>query len=401
MKITSVEIIPFDQPYKGNLIFSAGGKGNAGTKAVGNFILIKIKTDEGFEGIGSSIGFYPTPQLNKGCSRDGAMVLLRDLATLLIGEDPLRTSYLLDKMENAMGGWFLENWWVLSFLDCALYDLKGKILGVPVYDLLGGIQREEIPLEWIQSFHGDPAAQAEEAKRYVDAGFKSVKVHVNAVPGMAVKRMKAVREAVGPDIPIGVDMGCSFDAHDALRTIEALDEYNLNFAEQPLPVFDYDGLVSLRSKTHVPIVADTSAFSVDQFYQLIKINAVDSAHCLICRVGGLRRAQKWADLADVAHIDYQICNLANTVANAAAAHFAVSRRKRGKFNDELGIFLYLHGTTDTDSITDDIVVDPSAAGRIANGTLYAPGRKPGLGVELDEAQFAKYVSQSVGTIVVD
>jgi L-alanine-DL-glutamate epimerase-like enolase superfamily enzyme len=229
MKISSVELIPFDQPYKGNLIFSSHA-----TKAVGSFIFDRIKTDEGIEGIGSSIGFSPSPNMNKGCSREGAMVLLKDLSQQLIGEDPLRTGYLMDKLENTVGGWYGENWWVMSYLDGALYDLKGKFLNVPVYALLGGRYRDKIPLEHIQSFQPTAEAQAEEAKRYIDAGFKSIKLHVDAKPGMAVKRMKAVREAVGPDIPIGVDMGCNFRVHDALRIIEELDEYDLDFAEKAL-----------------------------------------------------------------------------------------------------------------------------------------------------------------------
>ena len=95
MKIKSVELIPFDQPYKGNLIFSSHV-----TKAVGAFVLVRITTDEGIVGIGSSVGFSPSPNMNKGLSREGCMVLLKDLSTLLIGEDPLNTNYLMDKVEK-------------------------------------------------------------------------------------------------------------------------------------------------------------------------------------------------------------------------------------------------------------------------------------------------------------
>lgn len=393
MKITSVELIPFDQPYKGNLVFSANS-----VKAVGAFVLVRINTDEGYFGIGSSVGFSPSPNMNKGLSREGCMVLLKDLSSLLIGEDPLRTGYLMDKVEQAIGGWYGENWWVLSYLDGALYDLKGKILNVPVYDLLGGKYRDRIPLEHIQSFQPTAEAQADEAKRYVDAGFKSIKLHVDAAPGMAVKRMKAVREAVGPDIPIGVDMGCNFRAHDALRVIEAMDEYNLNFVEQALAAYDYDGMVALRQKTRVPMVADTSALSVNEAYNLVKLKAVDSCHALICRIGGLRRAAKWMDLMDTAFIDYQICHLGNSVANAAAAHLAVTRKQNARFNDELAIYLYLHGTTDTKSIKDDIVFE--ANGRIEDGYLYAPETRPGLGIELNAELLKRYQAHDMCPIVV-
>ena len=393
MKITKVEIIPFDQEYKGRLVFSSGS-----TPAKGAFILVKIHTDEGIYGMGSAVGFNLPPRTKNGNTRGSAMALMKDLAPLLIGEDPLRTDYLIDKLEDAMGGWYCENWVVLAHFDSALYDLKGKILGVPVYDLLGGLYREVVPLEHIQSFQPTPEQQAEEAARYIAAGFKSIKLHVDADGPMSVKRMKAVREALGPHIPIGADMSAGYRVHDALDTINRMNEYNLHFAEQPLNSYDTEGMKILRAKTNVPLVADQGARSITEAYERIRANAFDGAHCLLYRIGGIRRAVKWADMMDTAHIEYQICNLGNSIAAATGAHFAVSRPKREAFLDEIGIYLYLHGTTDTASIRDDIVKAPAA--EIKNGNLYAP-KGPGLGVELDEEVFARHIATSVGSIVVD
>jgi L-alanine-DL-glutamate epimerase-like enolase superfamily enzyme len=393
VKITRIEIIALDQPHKGRLIFATGP-----TPAANNFILMKIHTDEGHVGLGSSYSFPDAPLLKSGVSREGAMVLMTDLARMLIGEDPRRTHHLLNKLETSISGWYSENWYVLGTFDCALYDLKGKLCGVPVYELLGGLQRERIPLEHIQSFLPTPEEAAEEAKRYVDAGFKSIKLHVNSDARNALARMKAAREALGPDIPIGVDMGMAYSLSGALRTIERLDEYDLNFVEQPLPAYDIEGQVLLRQKCRVPILADHGAMSISEAFASIKAGAYDGAHCLLCRVGGIHRAVKWADLMDISFTDYQICNQGNTIAAAAGAHFAVARKKSDRFNDELGLFLYLHGTTDTKSITDDIVRDPGFI--IENGELHSP-RGPGLGVELDDDMVARYRSPSLQPIVVD
>ena len=393
MKISKVEIIPFDQQYKGNLIFSAGS-----TPAVGSFILVRITTDEGFVGLGSTVGLNKPPMTKNGNSRGSAMALMKDLAPLLIGEDPLRTDYLFDKLEDAIGDWYCENWVVLSFFDHALYDLKGRILGIPTYDLLGGLYREKIPLEHIQSFLPTPEAQAEDALRFIEAGFKSIKLHVDANSEMSIKRMKAARKVLGPDVPIGTDMSAGYRVSDALYTIERMNEYDLHFAEQPLHAYDTEGMKILRSKTNVPMIADQAARSITESYERIRVNAFDAAHCLIYRIGGIRRAVKWANLMDMAYIDYQICTLGNSIAAAAAAHFAVTRPKREKFLDQLGIYLYLHGTTDTASIKDDVIVAPS--GEIKDGYLHAPNG-PGLGIEINEEVLSRCIPADISPIVIE
>ncbi|MDR5653342.1 mandelate racemase/muconate lactonizing enzyme family protein [Ruixingdingia sedimenti] len=393
MKITSIEIIALDQPHKGRLIFATGP-----TPASNNFILMKIHTDTGHTGIGSSYSYPDAPLLKSGVSREGAMVLMKDMARMLIGEDPRRTHHLLNRLETSINGWYSENWYVLGTFDCALYDLKGKILGVPVHDLLGGIQRDRIPLEHIQSFLPTPEEAAAEAKAHIDAGFRSIKLHVNADPKNALARFRAMRDTLGAEVPIGVDMGMAYNLSGALRTIEQLDEYGLNFVEQPLPAYDVEGHVLLRSKTRVPLIADHGMMSVGEAFGAIKAGAYDGGHCLVCRVGGIHRAVKWADLMDQAFLDYQICNQGNSIAAAAGAHFAVTRRKSDRFNDELSLFLYLHGTMDTASITDDIVKTPGFV--IENGTLRAPGDAPGLGVELVDEAVEHYRHRDLPVITV-
>ena len=393
MKISKVEIIPFDQPYKGEMVYATGG-----VPAVGTFLLVRITTDEGVAGIGSGNGYTAPPRLGMGNSRESAMVLMKHLASALIGEDPLNTERLLDKLESMTAGAYAEDWWTLHHFDSALYDLKGKILGVPVYELIGGLYRDRIPLEHIQSFLPTPEAQAVQAKEFIDAGYHSIKLHVGADPKLAVARFKAVREAVGPDIKIGTDMGAAYNVPDALRVIEESNEYDLHYAEQPLSTYDYDGFISLRNRTKVPLVADQSGLSVNEAYRMIKLGAFDSFHCLLPRVGGIRRAIKYANLMEVANLDYQICTVGNSITQAAGVHFAFSRRKKEKLLDELGIFLYLHGTKDTNSITGDIVKQIS--GKIENGYLYPPSG-PGLGVELDEEALAEFAAPDLKKIVVE
>jgi len=383
MKINKVEIIPIDIPQHTPFRVSSGGS------TASNFVILKILTDEGFEGIGSSKSFG-----GMNPSRESAMLIMKDIASeVLLGQDPLNTDLILNNVEARV----FESWPILAHFDYALYDLKGKILNVPVYQLLGGLCREEVPLEWIIILD-DPEVQAEIALKYLKAGFHSLKLHVGGDHKMAVKRFRTVREAVGPDIPIGIDLAEVCKTHDALRLIEELVPYNLHFVEQPFAAYDIDSFVDIKGRTSVPLVGDASARSVVEVHNMINRRAADIFHTLLGRIGGLRKATKYTNLIEAANLDYAICVLGTGISHAAGAHFAVSRLKSGKILDELGLIFYLYGGTETKGITTDITKEIN--GKIENGHLYPP-KGPGLGVELNEEMVERYAASGTNKIVVE
>jgi L-alanine-DL-glutamate epimerase-like enolase superfamily enzyme len=388
MKINRVEIIPVDIPYKIPFRVSYGGVTS------GSQIIFRILTDEGIDGVGSSIGFGKI-----GLTREGAMAHMKSIASgLLLGQDPLNTEAILSRLDVLLPG----NWRIKAHIDYALYDLKGKILNVPVYQLLGGLCREKIPLEWILMMD-EPEVQAKLATECIEAGFHSIKMHVGGDPKLAVRRFKTVREAVGPDIPISIDMASvagsvsHWNAHDALRLIEELDKYDLHYAEQPVTTNDIDGFKAIKSRTNVPLAADASADSVDEVYGMIKQEAADIFHALMGRIGGIRKTLTYTNLVDAANLDYAICVLGNGIEHAAGAHFAVSRVKRERIFDEISLIFYLYGGTETKNITTDVTKEIS--GRIEKGYLYPP-KGPGLGIELNEDMVNRYLAKDVGKIVV-
>jgi L-alanine-DL-glutamate epimerase-like enolase superfamily enzyme len=383
MKISKVEIIPIDIPQHTPFRVSSGGS------TASNFVILKILTDEGFEGIGSSKSFG-----GMNPSRESAMLIMKDIASeVLLGQDPLNTDLILNNVEARV----FESWPILAHFDYALYDLKGKILNVPVYQLLGGLCREEVPLEWIIILD-DPEVQAEIALKYLKAGFHSLKLHVGGDHKMAVKRFRTVREAVGPDIPIGIDLAEVCKTHDALRLIEELVPYNLHFVEQPFAAYDIDSFVDIKGRTSVPLVGDASARSVVEVHNMINRRAADIFHTLLGRIGGLRKATKYTNLIEAANLDYAICVLGTGISHAAGAHFAVSRLKSGKILDEFGLIFYLYGGTETKGITTDITKEIN--GKIENGHLYPP-KGPGLGVELNEEMVERYAASGTNKIVVE
>jgi muconate cycloisomerase len=189
-----------------------------------------------------------------------------------------------------------------------------------------------------------------------------------------------------------------WNAHDALRLIEALDQHHLHYAEQPVTTQDIDGFKAIKKRTHVPLAADASADSVGEAYNVIKAGAADIFHALMGRIGGIRRTLKFTDLVDTANLDYAICVLGNGIEHAAGAHFAVSRAKRERILDELGLIFYLYGGTETKQITTDVTKEIN--GRIEKGYLYPP-RGPGLGIELNLEMIERYLATDIGTLMVD
>ena len=115
------------------------------------------------------------------------------------------------------------------------------------------------------------------------------------------------------------------------------------------------------------------------------------------RIGGFRKTLRFTDLIDTANLDYAVCVLGNGIEHAAGAHFAVSRAKRERILDELGLIFYLHGRTQTKDITEDITKEIN--GKIENGYLYPPNG-PGLGVELDEKMLDRYQAPDISRIMI-
>jgi len=389
MKISRVEIIPIDIPYKMPFRVSYGGVTS------GSYLILRLVTDEGIDGVGSSIGFGKV-----GLNRESAMAIMKSIASaLLLAKDPLNTEAILSRIDVALPG----SWRIKAHFDYALYDLKGKILNVPVYQLLGGLCREKIPLEWILMMD-DPEVQAETALKYIEAGFHSIKMHTGGEPKMALKRFRAVREAVGPDVPIAVDISSTigtpshWNAFDALRLIEELNKYDLYYAEHPVSIADIDGFKAIKSRTTVPLAADASADSVAEAYNVIRHDAADIFHGLMGRIGGIRKNLQFTNLVDTANLDYAICVLGNGIEHAAGAHFAVSRPKRERILDELGLLFYLYGGTETKDITTDVTKEIN--GRIEKGYLYPP-KGPGLGVELNWEMIDRYRVPGLDTIVAE
>lgn len=258
-------------------------------------VLVTIRTDDGVSGYG---------MVGTG-SPAGAAVVQHHLRPLVIGEDPFDVELLWARMYRATipagrRGLVLA---AISAIDIALWDILGKALGQPVYNLLGGRSCDRLRAYVSQSYaREDLGLVREEATGYVDAGFTGLKMRFGYGPvdgraGMRgnVALVRTVRDAVGPDVELMADAYMGWDAGYAVRMIRMLEEFDLAWVEEPVHPDDIDGLVRVRNAVRTPIAAGEHEAGRWGFRILLERGAVDILQPDVDRIGGITEARRiWA-----------------------------------------------------------------------------------------------------------
>lgn len=368
MKITRIEPIPINVPLKKGLTTKTAH----GEHIDSPYVLVRVHTDEGLIGLGEAT---VAPRWS-GETSVGCVEALRNfLAPAICGEDPTRVSLVRQKMDRVLK----LNPFTKAAVEMALWDLAGKAAGVPVYQLLGGLLRDEVPIKMVVGAFGiDKACSLSE--RFLDWGVKCLKVKVGLDPAGDLARVKAVRELAGPDIPIGIDANCGWNAAQARRMLARLEELDILFAEQPVGVHDPATMADVRRSTTIPIMADESIFTLNDAFHLTRHHAADILSVYPGKHGGIQATLEIGHVARAAGI---VCamgsNLELGVGTAAMLHLAVAEPSIDSETypaDLLGPLYH-----DADMITEPLSIGPVTA---------KPPSGPGLGVELDEDQLARY-----------
>jgi L-alanine-DL-glutamate epimerase-like enolase superfamily enzyme len=380
MKITKIECIPVSIP------FAKPMKMGLGTASVSDAVIIKIHTDEGITGIcetGDTSPWY------MGEGQDSIMYNINKVfaPNILLGEDPFNIERIIARMDKAAK---LNNQ-AKAVVDYALHDIMGKALGVPVYKLLGGLSNERIPLAFVMS-SGTPEEVVAEGQSLIKAGYKALKLKVG---GKSIEEdwemLGALRKAVGNNIKIMTDTNGGWDYLQALRFLRGAVKYDLFLAEQPVPYWDMDGLARLRRKVDVPVFADESAKELNDLMKLIQRDAVDGFFLKVPKAGGIHKSQKWVAIAQSVGLMVMCgCMIDSGIGTAANIHFLAATEWMGKIEQEAIGPLNLHNRPDTvkPPIENDLAVKVP---RYEGGFVYPPDG-PGLGVELNEANVARYAS---------
>ena len=339
-------------------------------------LIVRVHTDEGISGVGE-VDSAPL-------AAQGAILgpyshsVTSGLKRLLIGEDPFQTEYLWHKMfrENVYGGRFGVGFHAMSGIDIALWDIKGKKLGMPIWKLLGGGFRKNIRCYASVLFEQTPEKTAETARGLIDQGFSAVKFGWGPMGQDAkgdVQLVAKAREGLGPDADLMVDAGLPWDAKTAIQRARAFADYDIFWLEEPLMPDDYVGYRKLANSTHVRIAAGEEESGRNTFRRLIAEGDVDVVQVDLTRCGGFTEAIKIAAIA--ADYGKLVANHGFTtyINVAAALHFLNS------IPNAL-IAEYVAQDHEGNSLRECLTRQKI---RSKDGYLSFP-EEPGLGVDLDE-----------------
>jgi muconate cycloisomerase len=368
MRIERVECIKVLVPIKPELAI----RSSAGLHAASPFLIVRVHTDEGIMGLGEA---SCTPAWSGEDHHTAAHFIDGTLGPALVGRDPRDVEALARMLDRLVPG----NDFTKSALQMALWDILGKAAGLPLYRLWGGAVRERIPLKFSVSGR-EPEAAAGIGAWAVGQGFRTLKVKVGTGVDADVERVRAVRQAAGPGIRLGVDANCGWSVREAIAALRAMEPLDLLFAEQPVPREDPAWMAEVRRATGVPLIADESVFNLQDAMAIVRAGAADVFSVYAGKGGGLIGARKIAAVAEAAGLTCTVgSNLELGVASAAMIHLALSTpgiEPEAFPCDIIGPYYY-----EEDLLTTPLPLRDGAAGAV-NG--------PGLGVELDEAAVARY-----------
>lgn len=358
MKITGVRTVVVYVPRR-----KAYGRTYAsglGPRTYSEHCIVFVDTDSGITGVGEAATVFA----RRGRLLAGEIEQL--LAPAVVGEDAFRIAHLAARMDAALDGSEPAK----AAIEMALFDAVGKALGTPAYNLLGGLVRERVRLSYSIGF-GEPAEMAAFAAEKARQGFHTVKAKLGRDWKTDVDAVRRIREAVGADTVVRVDANMSWrTVAEAARVIDAIEPFDIELVEQPLPPRELDAMAELRRRVRVPIMVDESLWTPRDAMEVVRRGAADIANVYVAESGGLLAAARSFAICEAAGIPCMIGSMPELgIATAAQIHLGVAMTNLKLDSDCCGV-LYHEA---------DLLRTPL---RIADGYAYPPSG-PGLGVEVD------------------
>lgn len=287
-----------------------------GTMHYAQNVLIHIFTDNGWKGVGECSAF---PVIT-GETQDTCLALAQDFARIWKGKDALQIEDRMRELDN----FIIHNHTIKSAFDMALYDLAAKRAGQPLYRYLGGTYTEPesdltIGINTIENM----AATAHDF--ITNRGVHAIKIKLGKKVADDVERVKAIREAVGPNILLRLDANQGWDYEAAAWALDRMDAYDIQFCEQPMPKYLDHKMPALRQITGIKLMADESVFSKPDAERIISEKAFDYVNIKLCKAGGIHNAFKIHDTCRNNGISNMLGGmLESRVALSANVHFALA-----------------------------------------------------------------------------
>lgn len=319
MPITSATAEPIEGKVRPDIAIIS----SLGSHLVGQYVLVKLGDDQGRVGLGEA----SVTCIWSGETQAGVISLFeQEIKPVLLGADPFDCEWILRRLDRAIHA----NSFAKAAVEMALLDLQGKTLGVPVYKLLGGCDPEAasrgVRLKFVVGAV-EPDVAAERAARMTERGWTCIKVKVarHAHPRIDIERLRAVREAIGPDVMLTVDANGGYTVEQAVWAASHFEKLDVALFEQPTRRGDHRAMVDVRRKTAIPIMADESVFTPLDALEVVRHEAADVLSLYPGKHGGMRPTQSIAKMAEAAGIVCTIgSNLEREVATAAMAHVTVA-----------------------------------------------------------------------------
>ncbi len=366
MKITDVKTIRLRAtiPTEGQ-VFSRSGVRNTRSTT-----LVQVETDEGVSGIGSASGNGELIEV----------IVAKVLKPLLIGMDPTEIDEIWDKAYFRGGHKEFGTRGIgvvaLSGVDIALWDILGKVRGVPVYQLLGGKCRDKVPVYATALYPEEPEKVAARARAFADQGFHGVKIKVGFDLEQDIRIVRAVREELGKDFTVMTDANQGYSVDVGLKAAAAFAECGAFWLEEPLFVEDIEGHATLREKTKVPIAVGENLHTYYAFENFIVRGAVDFIQPDVARAGGITEIKRITALAAKHNVPVSFHTWGDGVALAASVHLSAALKDC--------IVMELDYTYNP--LREELLNEPF---KVQKGFLTPPD-KPGLGIELNPQALERF-----------
>lgn len=360
----------------------------------GHSLFVKIYTNQDVWGCGEGVDATP-----------GTYHLVKLFESRLKGKNPLNVHRLFEDLrksgffEGAQSGMFIA---VLSAIETALWDLAGKALGVPVYQLLGGKFRDKIRVYCDTALYQNrlptPKDFADSALQAKKMGFNAIKFDLDqrddpnkydlynwtASPGELQRmfdQISAARQAVGPNIDICVDMHGRYDAPTGHQVAKRMESLNLMWLEEPIPAENPEAYKAITDSTSTPICAGENHYLAYGFRRLLELNAVDIIMPDLQKAGGLGEGQRIANLANLYYVPFAPHMVASYLGAMASCHVCASVPNFMILEWQI----YFH----TDPMFKEIV---TYDGPMVENSFITVSNKPGIGVEINEEAMKKYAT---------
>ena len=351
-----------------------------------NLCFVRIDTDEGIHGWG---------ECYTQADRDVQITAHIDmLKRYLIGRDPTNIKHFMQMVYDDFAGrrGAMDLWCAVSGLEHAMWDILGKVSGQPVYKLLGGPVRSKIRV-YANGWGGggwDSADLADRASQIVESGFTALKF--DPIPGpwrtfvskdverQAVENVRAVRQAVGSDVDILVEMHRRLAPMHAVKIARGIEEYEPFWYEEPVLAENIDALASAKQNINIPVVTGEELYTKFEFREIFEKQAADIINPDVCNVGGILELKEIAAMAEPYFVVVSPHNYNSTTLGLAATVNASATMPN---------FLITEYFVNFEELGKNIATTPF---EVENGYINLP-ESPGLGIDLDEESLAKYPYQ--------